>query len=112
MAAFVRPAGGTFRTPVGEAINRHWLVDETEVMRELLPLARLPEARAAFDKVLAIDPANRASSCGALDVARKQGRAKDADALGRAMKAAAIDCVDAPQVAEAAAVSVGSRARR
>ncbi|HEX4882637.1 MAG TPA: tetratricopeptide repeat protein [Casimicrobiaceae bacterium] len=75
-------------------------------------LARLPEARAAFDKVLAIDPANRASSCGALDVARKQGRTKDADALARAMKAAAIDCADAPQVAEAAAVSVGTRARR
>jgi RHH-type proline utilization regulon transcriptional repressor/proline dehydrogenase/delta 1-pyrroline-5-carboxylate dehydrogenase len=41
--SFVRPAGTEFVSPVGRAIHRLWLADETEVMRELLPLARLPE---------------------------------------------------------------------
>lgn len=55
MAAFVRPAGATFRTPVGDAIHRHWLADETEVMRELLPLARLPDADRARVREKAIE---------------------------------------------------------
>jgi RHH-type proline utilization regulon transcriptional repressor/proline dehydrogenase/delta 1-pyrroline-5-carboxylate dehydrogenase len=44
MGSFVRPAGTPFVTSVGRAVNRLWLADETEAMRELLPLARLPEA--------------------------------------------------------------------
>jgi tetratricopeptide (TPR) repeat protein len=77
-----------------------------------LKLARLPEARSAFDKVLAVDPANRASTCGAQEVAQKQGRRPDADALGKAMKAAGIECVVAAQVAQAPVAPVKGRASR
>jgi cytochrome c-type biogenesis protein CcmH/NrfG len=77
-----------------------------------LKLARLPEARSAFDKVLAVDPANRASTCGAQEVAQKQGRRQDADALGKAMKAAGIECVAASQVAQAPVPPAKGRASR
>jgi RHH-type proline utilization regulon transcriptional repressor/proline dehydrogenase/delta 1-pyrroline-5-carboxylate dehydrogenase len=45
--SFARAAGQAFETPVGRAVNRLWLADETEVLRELLPLARLPDAERA-----------------------------------------------------------------
>ena len=64
-----------------------------------LQLTRLGEARTAFDRAIALDPANTVASCGAVEVARRQGRAKDADALARALKAAEFDCGD-PQVAK------------
>src|SRR5580693_2382176 len=40
--AFGRPDGQPFESEVGRAINRHWLADEAVVIRELLPIARLP----------------------------------------------------------------------
>src|ERR1700681_3077136 len=40
--AFDRPDGQPFESEVGRAINRHWLADEAVVIRELLPIARLP----------------------------------------------------------------------
>jgi RHH-type proline utilization regulon transcriptional repressor/proline dehydrogenase/delta 1-pyrroline-5-carboxylate dehydrogenase len=55
MTAFARPAGTPFRTSVGDAINRHWLSDETAVLRELLPLARLPDADRARVREKAIE---------------------------------------------------------
>lgn len=58
-------------------------------------MAKLPEARSAFERALAIDPTNTVASCGALDVARRQGRAKDVEALARALKAAEYECGDA-----------------
>ena len=42
--ALIRPAATPFTTPVGDAINRLWLADEASVLREILPLARLPDA--------------------------------------------------------------------
>jgi RHH-type proline utilization regulon transcriptional repressor/proline dehydrogenase/delta 1-pyrroline-5-carboxylate dehydrogenase len=44
---FARPAGTPFESAIGRAINRLWFADETEVIRELLPLARLPDAERA-----------------------------------------------------------------
>jgi RHH-type proline utilization regulon transcriptional repressor/proline dehydrogenase/delta 1-pyrroline-5-carboxylate dehydrogenase len=40
--AFGRPAGQPFESEVGRATNRHWLAEEAVVIRELLPIARLP----------------------------------------------------------------------
>ena len=45
--ALIRPAATPFTTPVGDAINRLWLADEASVLREILPLARLPDAARA-----------------------------------------------------------------
>ena len=51
----IRRSGEPFVTAVGSAINRLWLADEAAVLRELLPLARLPEAAAAEAQARAID---------------------------------------------------------
>jgi cytochrome c-type biogenesis protein CcmH/NrfG len=74
-----------------------------------LALGRLPDARNAFDRALGLDPSNRTSSCGAVEVARRQGRTKDADLLVRAMKGAGYDCGAAPS-AQAVAVPEPARA--
>jgi tetratricopeptide (TPR) repeat protein len=72
-----------------------------------LALGRLPDARNAFDRALGLDPSNRVSSCGAIEVARRQGRTKDADMLAKSLKGA--DCGAAPAM-RAAAVQVPTRA--
>ena len=51
----IRRPGEPFVTAVGTAINRLWLADEAAVLRELLPLARLPEPAAAEAQARAID---------------------------------------------------------
>jgi tetratricopeptide (TPR) repeat protein len=57
-----------------------------------LAVGRLPDARNAFDRALGLDPSNRTSSCGAIEVARRQGRTKDAAVLAKALKTAGDDC--------------------
>ncbi len=52
---FARPEGTPFVTSVGRAINRLWLADETEVLRELLPLARLPDAERARVRQISVN---------------------------------------------------------
>jgi RHH-type proline utilization regulon transcriptional repressor/proline dehydrogenase/delta 1-pyrroline-5-carboxylate dehydrogenase len=47
MSSFIRADGEALDSPLGRAINRLWLVDEDVVLRELLPLARLPDAERA-----------------------------------------------------------------
>ena len=47
MAPFIRRSGEPLETPLSGAINRLWLADEDAVLRELLPLARLPEGERA-----------------------------------------------------------------
>jgi RHH-type proline utilization regulon transcriptional repressor/proline dehydrogenase/delta 1-pyrroline-5-carboxylate dehydrogenase len=44
MSEFIWPAGWAGPTPIGRAINRHYLGDETGVVRENILLARLPDA--------------------------------------------------------------------
>jgi tetratricopeptide (TPR) repeat protein len=51
-----------------------------------LALGRLQDARNAFDRAMESDPSNRAPSCGAIEVARRQGRTKDAELLLKALK--------------------------
>ncbi len=47
MSDFLWTEGGRPAGSVGAAINRQWLADEAEVVRDLLPLARLEAAEAA-----------------------------------------------------------------
>ena len=53
--ALIRRPGQPFTTPVGDAINRLWLADEASVLREILPLARLPDAARSEAHARAID---------------------------------------------------------
>jgi RHH-type proline utilization regulon transcriptional repressor/proline dehydrogenase/delta 1-pyrroline-5-carboxylate dehydrogenase len=55
---FARPAGTPFDTPVGQAVNRRWFVDETAALRELLPLARLPDEARARVRAEAVELVN------------------------------------------------------
>ena len=52
---FIRPADETYSNPVSRAINRLWLGDEALVLRELLPLATLPDAAAREVQVRAVE---------------------------------------------------------
>lgn len=52
----------------------------------------LPEARTAFANALAISPGDVEALCGAEAVARKEGRAKDSEALRRSIVAAGRAC--------------------
>jgi tetratricopeptide (TPR) repeat protein len=72
-----------------------------------LALGRLPDARNAFDRALSLDPSGRVPACGAIEVARRQGRTKDADVLVKALKGS--DCGAAPAM-RAEAVPVPARA--
>jgi tetratricopeptide (TPR) repeat protein len=74
-----------------------------------LALGRLPDARDAFDRALGLDPSNRVSSCGAIEVARRQGRSKDAELSARASKGSGHECGAAPAT-QAVAVQVPARA--
>ena len=65
-----------------------------EAGRLQLQLARLPDARASFERALALDPVNTLASCGMTEVARAQGRAKDAEALAKALAIAGITCTE------------------
>jgi RHH-type proline utilization regulon transcriptional repressor/proline dehydrogenase/delta 1-pyrroline-5-carboxylate dehydrogenase len=47
MQPFIRRTGEPIDTALGARINRLWLADEEAVLRELLPLARLPESEQA-----------------------------------------------------------------
>jgi RHH-type proline utilization regulon transcriptional repressor/proline dehydrogenase/delta 1-pyrroline-5-carboxylate dehydrogenase len=47
MASFISTAHEPQPGPIGAAINRLWLADEAAAVRELLPLARLPEGERA-----------------------------------------------------------------
>jgi len=72
-----------------------------------LALGRLPDARNAFDRALSLDPSGRVPACGAIEVARRQGRTKDADVLVKALKGS--DCGTAPS-GRAESVPVPARA--
>lgn len=65
-------------------------------------LNRLPQAREAFDRVLAADPDNPEALCGTASIAQRQGRGKDADAASKQLRAGDRKCRDAPAPATAA----------
>ena len=53
--AFIHPAGTALMTPLGAAINRRFLTDEAECVRELVELARLDPATTAEVRKMAVD---------------------------------------------------------
>ncbi|MEO8674445.1 MAG: tetratricopeptide repeat protein [Casimicrobiaceae bacterium] len=62
-------------------------------------LGHLPEAKVAFARALDVSPMDMDALCGAASVAQKEGRAKDADAIARQLKAADLSCREAVTVA-------------
>ncbi|MEP7182886.1 MAG: tetratricopeptide repeat protein [Betaproteobacteria bacterium] len=57
-------------------------------------LGHLPQARIAFDKALEVSPGDVGARCGAAAVARKEGRAKDAESLTRQLAQGESRCRD------------------
>jgi len=76
-----------------------------------LAVDRLPEARSAFDRALAVSPDDVDARCGAALVAQRQARPKDADAIAGRVRSADGSC---PEVSdgETMAVSAGGSAAR
>ena len=72
---------------------------------------RLPEARIAFGKALAVSPEDADALCGAALVAKLQGPSKDGDAIAARLKSSGGSCDGATDPA-AAVVAGGSPARR
>ena len=61
-------------------------------------LGHLPDAKAAFARVLAMNPLDADALCGTQTIALKEGRPKDAEAIGRQLKASDLRCRDAAVV--------------
>ena len=56
---------------------------------------RIPEARSAFDKALAVNAQDVQALCGAASVAQREGRVKDANEMRRQVATLAERCSDA-----------------
>ncbi len=74
-----------------------------------LALERLPDAATAFDNALLANPGDVGALCGALAVAQKQGRSKDADAMSARVKTINGSCPDIDNVEKAVAVHPAAR---
>ena len=61
-------------------------------------LGHLPQAKVALANVLEMNPLDVDALCGAESIAQKEGRAKEADAIARQLKAANLRCRDATVV--------------
>ena len=61
-------------------------------------LGRLPDAKAAFAQVLAMNPLDVDALCGTESIAQKEGRPKEAEAVARQLKAADLRCREAAVV--------------
>ena len=70
-----------------------------------LQLDRPVDARAAFDKVLAANPEHVGALCGKASVAMRQRQTKEAEAIGRQIKAVDGQCRDS---GETAAIAVAT----
>ena len=68
-------------------------------------LNRLPQARTAFDAVLAASPDNQDAMCGAVQVAQRQGRAREVDGMVRALRAQPITVAPTASAAAVAATA-------
>ena len=73
-----------------------------------LALERWSEAGAAYDKALAMQADDSEALCGAITVARRDARPKDAEALARRMS----DAAACPSSGESASVAVAPRGAR
>jgi tetratricopeptide (TPR) repeat protein len=86
--------------------SRHW----RNLGHVYLTLERFPEARIAFDKVLAVNAEDVDALCGAALVAKGQGRAKDADAIVARLKSIGLSCDGASDSVSSAVIAGGSAA--
>jgi tetratricopeptide (TPR) repeat protein len=93
-AALDRPEEALAEWQKAAALDDTHAESLAEAGRLQLQLARLPDARTSFERALALDPVNTLASCGMTEVARAQGRAKDAEALAKALAAAGIACTE------------------
>src|SRR6266508_5421 len=75
-------------------------------------LGKLPEARLAFDKAVALSPENADALCGQATVAQRAGRPKEADAIARELKSVGGKCRDANDGASVAAIATEPAARK
>jgi tetratricopeptide (TPR) repeat protein len=70
-----------------------------------LAVERLPEARIAFDRALAVSSDDADALCGAALVAQKQGRPNEANANAERAASVGGNC---PRVSDGASVAVGA----
>jgi tetratricopeptide (TPR) repeat protein len=73
-------------------------------------LGHLPEAKVALAHVLDMNPLDVDALCGAGSIAQKEGRAKDADAITRQLKAANLRCREATVVVPVAVAAAPAAA--
>jgi tetratricopeptide (TPR) repeat protein len=87
---------------------RHW----RHLGHVNLVLERLSGARTAFEKALAVSPEDADALCGLALVAKREGRAKDADVIAVRLKSADGSCADASDAVSPAVVAGGSAERK
>lgn len=88
--------------------SRHW----RNLGHVTLALDRFPEARIAFDKVLAVSADDADALCGAAAVAKGEGRVKDADGIAARLKAIGGRCDGASDAVSSPIVAGGAAARK
>ncbi len=80
------------------ALNERDVASLVQVGMLHAELGHLPEARVAFGQVLAMNPLDVDALCGTQSIAQKEGKSKDAEAIGRQLKASDLRCHDAAAV--------------
>ncbi|MEO6749539.1 MAG: tetratricopeptide repeat protein, partial [Casimicrobiaceae bacterium] len=87
-----RPADALQALGQAVALNANDIQSLGDVGTLNAQLTHLPEARAAFDKVLAADPDDADATCGQAYVMRQQGDAKAAEVLEHKVQARGQSC--------------------
>ncbi len=90
--ALYQPAAALTAFEKASELNERDLTSRVQAGALNLELGHLPEARAAFASALAINPLDLEALCGSAEVARKEGRTKDVEAIARSAKAASLEC--------------------
>jgi tetratricopeptide (TPR) repeat protein len=80
------------------ALNERDVASLVQVGMLHAELGHLPEAKVTFGQVLAMNPLDVDALCGSQSIAQKEGRSKDAEAMGRQLKASDLRCHDAAVV--------------
>lgn len=88
--------------------SRHW----RNLGHVNLALDSLSEARIAFDKASALSPEDADALCGAALVARREGRAKEAEVIAVRLKSTDGSCADASVAVSPPVVAGGAAARK
>jgi tetratricopeptide (TPR) repeat protein len=108
-----RPEGALHAYEQALAIDGQDAASLVQAGRLQAELGLLPQARATFDRALVASPADPDALCGQAQVAQRQGRGKDAEAIVRDLRRGAKECSLAEAVpatvAQAAAPASGSK---